>query len=120
MQPERRLRPAGGPAAPGSQRRAAWLAALAILVVAVTAAAGWQGDRRPAHAMSRVTPVPTAGSASGRAAIDEPSPIPPAASRLAGKCVARETLTVLKRSSSDEVFRKIVWGNVHERLRIPA
>jgi predicted TIM-barrel fold metal-dependent hydrolase len=44
----------------------------------------------------------------------------PAASRLAGKCVARETLTVLKRSSSDEVFRKIVWGNVHERLRIPA
>jgi hypothetical protein len=44
----------------------------------------------------------------------------PAAARLAGKCVARETLTVLKRSSSDEVFRKIVWGNVHKLLRIPA
>ena len=44
----------------------------------------------------------------------------PAAARLAGKCVARETLTVLKRSSSDDVFRKIVWGNVHKILRIPA
>jgi len=44
----------------------------------------------------------------------------PAAARLAGKCVARETLTVLKRSSSDEVFRKIVSGNIHKLLRIPA
>jgi predicted TIM-barrel fold metal-dependent hydrolase len=44
----------------------------------------------------------------------------PAAARLAGKCVARETLTVLKRSSSGEVFGKIVWGNVHKLLRIPA
>ena len=44
----------------------------------------------------------------------------PAAGRLAGKCVARETLSVLKRSSSDDVFRKIVWGNVHRRLRIAA
>jgi predicted TIM-barrel fold metal-dependent hydrolase len=44
----------------------------------------------------------------------------PAAARLAGKCVARETLTVLKGSASDDVFRKIVWGNVHRRLRIAA
>ena len=44
----------------------------------------------------------------------------PAAARLAGKCVARETLTVLKRSSSDEVFGKITWGNIHKLLRIPA
>ncbi len=42
----------------------------------------------------------------------------PAAARLAGKCVARETLTVLKRASSHEVFTKIVWGNVHTLLRI--
>src|SRR6187200_1326391 len=34
----------------------------------------------------------------------------PAASRLAGKCVARETLTVLKRSASSDVFQKLVWG----------
>ena len=44
----------------------------------------------------------------------------PAAARLAGKCVARETLTVLKRSASDAVFRKITWGNVHTLLKIPA
>ncbi len=44
----------------------------------------------------------------------------PAAARLAGKCVARETLSVLKRSSNPEIFQKIVWGNVHKLLRIPA
>jgi uncharacterized protein len=44
----------------------------------------------------------------------------PAAARLAGKCVARETLTVLKRSASDAVFRKITWDNVHQLLKIPA
>ena len=44
----------------------------------------------------------------------------PAASRLAGKCVARETLTVLKRSASPAIFRKITWDNVHKLLRIPA
>ncbi len=44
----------------------------------------------------------------------------PAAARLAGKCVARETLGVLKRSASSDVFQQIVWGNVHKLLRIPA
>jgi predicted TIM-barrel fold metal-dependent hydrolase len=44
----------------------------------------------------------------------------PAASRMAGKCVARETLGLLKRSTSPDVFQKIVWGNVHKLLRIPA
>ena len=44
----------------------------------------------------------------------------PAASRLAGKCVARETLTVLKRSASDAIFRKIAWGNAHKLLKIKA
>jgi predicted TIM-barrel fold metal-dependent hydrolase len=43
----------------------------------------------------------------------------PAAARLAGKCVARETLTVLKRSTSAEVFRKITWDNAHRLLKIP-
>ncbi|HEV7502684.1 MAG TPA: amidohydrolase family protein [Vicinamibacteria bacterium] len=43
----------------------------------------------------------------------------PAATRLAGKCVARETLSLLKRTASDDVFRKIVWGNAHRLLRIP-
>jgi uncharacterized protein len=44
----------------------------------------------------------------------------PAAARMAGKCVARETLSLLKRSTSPAVCRKIVWGNVHKLLRIPA
>ena len=44
----------------------------------------------------------------------------PAAARLAGKCVARETLTVLKRSTSPAIFRKVVWANAHRLLRIPA
>jgi predicted TIM-barrel fold metal-dependent hydrolase len=44
----------------------------------------------------------------------------PAAARMAGKCVARETLGLLKRSASDGVFRKVVWGNAHKLLRIPA
>jgi predicted TIM-barrel fold metal-dependent hydrolase len=44
----------------------------------------------------------------------------PAATRLAGKCVARETLTVLKASATPAIFRKIVWDNAHTLLKIPA
>jgi predicted TIM-barrel fold metal-dependent hydrolase len=43
----------------------------------------------------------------------------PAASRMAGKCVARETLTVLKRSTTPEVFRKLTWDNAHKLLTLP-
>jgi predicted TIM-barrel fold metal-dependent hydrolase len=35
----------------------------------------------------------------------------PEAARLAGKCVARETLGLLKQLASPEVFRKVVWEN---------
>jgi predicted TIM-barrel fold metal-dependent hydrolase len=42
----------------------------------------------------------------------------PAASRLAGKCVARETLTVLKRSTTPDVFRKLTWDNAHKLLTL--
>jgi predicted TIM-barrel fold metal-dependent hydrolase len=35
----------------------------------------------------------------------------PRASRLAGKCVARETLSLLQRSTTPAVFRKLAWGN---------
>jgi predicted TIM-barrel fold metal-dependent hydrolase len=42
----------------------------------------------------------------------------PAASRLAGKCVARETLAVLQRTTTSDVFRKITWGNAHRLLKI--
>jgi hypothetical protein len=44
----------------------------------------------------------------------------PAASRLSGKCVARETLTLLKKSAPADLFQKLVWGNVHKLLKIPA
>ena len=44
----------------------------------------------------------------------------PAAKRIAGRCVARETLGVVKRSASVDVFQKIVWGNAQKLLRIPA
>jgi len=44
----------------------------------------------------------------------------PAAARLAGKCVARETLMLLKRSTSPEIFGKITWDNAHSLLKIPA
>jgi predicted TIM-barrel fold metal-dependent hydrolase len=44
----------------------------------------------------------------------------PEAARLAGKCVARETLIVLKRSTSAEIFRTITWENAHTLLKIPA
>jgi predicted TIM-barrel fold metal-dependent hydrolase len=44
----------------------------------------------------------------------------PAAKRMVGKCVARETLSLLKRSASQDVFQKIVWGNAQKLLRIPA
>jgi uncharacterized protein len=44
----------------------------------------------------------------------------PAASRMAGKCVARETLGLLKRSVPPQVFQKLVWGNAHRLLKIPS
>lgn len=44
----------------------------------------------------------------------------PAATRMTGKCVARETLTLLKRSTTPAVFQKLVWGNAHKLLRIPS
>ncbi len=44
----------------------------------------------------------------------------PTAARMAGKCVARETLSLLKRTTTADVFQKIVWGNAHKLLRIPA
>jgi len=42
----------------------------------------------------------------------------PAASSLAGKCVARETLAVLKKSASPELFKKLTWENGHELFRL--
>jgi predicted TIM-barrel fold metal-dependent hydrolase len=38
--------------------------------------------------------------------------------RLAGKCIARETLTALKRLAQPEVFRKITWENGNRLLKL--
>ena len=43
----------------------------------------------------------------------------PAAPQMKGKCVARETLTLIERSASPHVFRKIVWENAQRLLRVP-
>jgi uncharacterized protein len=43
----------------------------------------------------------------------------PEAKRLQGKCVARETLTVLKSLAAPEVFRKITWTNGARLFRVP-
>ena len=44
----------------------------------------------------------------------------PEAARLAGKCVARETLTLLKGLTSPDVFRAITWENGVRLFKVPA
>jgi predicted TIM-barrel fold metal-dependent hydrolase len=44
----------------------------------------------------------------------------PGASRLAGKCVARETLGLLKKASSPAAFRKFTWENAHKTYKLKA
>jgi hypothetical protein len=39
---------------------------------------------------------------------------------MRGKCVARETLTLLSASTQPSVFRKLVWDNAHKVLKIKA
>jgi uncharacterized protein len=43
----------------------------------------------------------------------------PEASRLAGKCVARETLNLLQHLTSPEIFRRITWENGINLFKIP-
>jgi predicted TIM-barrel fold metal-dependent hydrolase len=43
----------------------------------------------------------------------------PEANRLAGKCVARETLSVLQRLASPEIFRQVTWGNGVKLFKVP-
>jgi predicted TIM-barrel fold metal-dependent hydrolase len=44
----------------------------------------------------------------------------PEAARLSGKCVARETLTVLKELADSKVFRKLVWENGSKMFQVKA
>jgi hypothetical protein len=42
----------------------------------------------------------------------------PAAARLAGKCVARETLTLLKKTVTPQMFKKLTWDNAHRVYKL--
>ena len=42
----------------------------------------------------------------------------PAAARMSGKCVARETLTLLRASTTLDVFRKLTWANGHRVFKL--
>jgi predicted TIM-barrel fold metal-dependent hydrolase len=62
--------------------------------------------------------TPAAGRQGGGAA---PAPVPGAPARpLAGKCVARETLTALRRLAPADVFTRITWQNGTKLLKIQA
>jgi predicted TIM-barrel fold metal-dependent hydrolase len=45
---------------------------------------------------------------------------PNVAAAIRGKCVARETLALLTRATTPEVFRKIAWTNGHRVIGLPA
>jgi predicted TIM-barrel fold metal-dependent hydrolase len=51
----------------------------------------------------------------GKGASQRPNP---ATNRLEGKCVARETLAVLKRAASPDAFRAMTWENAHRIYKI--
>lgn len=42
----------------------------------------------------------------------------PAAKRMAGRCVARATLTLLKNTVTPELFRKLTWDNAHRVYKL--
>jgi predicted TIM-barrel fold metal-dependent hydrolase len=44
----------------------------------------------------------------------------PGATRLAGKCVARETLTLLRNTLTPAGFRKVTWENAHRVYKLSA
>ena len=71
---------------------------------AASRAISWP-DTRTSCSSAATAAAPTAAALASAQANN------PAASRLAGKCVARETLALLKRSTSPEVFRMLTWTN---------
>jgi len=45
---------------------------------------------------------------------------PGVAPRMRGRCVARETLALLTRATTPDIFRKIAWTNGHHLIGLPA
>jgi uncharacterized protein len=60
------------------------------------------------------------GNGKGQPSATDPARDTPngVAARLTGKCVARDTLAIVQRSASAEVFRKIAWDNGTRLLKI--
>jgi len=60
------------------------------------------------------------GNGKGQPSATDPARDTPngVAARLTGKCLARDTLAIVQRSASAEVFRKIAWENGAKLLRI--
>ena len=60
------------------------------------------------------------GNGKGQPSATDPARDTPngVAARLTGKCVARDTLAIVQRSASAEVFRKIAWENGTKLLKI--
>jgi hypothetical protein len=42
----------------------------------------------------------------------------PEAARLSGKCVARETLGLLRKSATPEIFRQVTWENANRLFKL--
>ena len=95
MRPERLDRDARGQAARGRRSRAAWFA---VLVVAVTTAAGWHGLPRPGGAPLRA-PTQVAGSDADWVTADRLAPPPSVTSRLAAAAAAGPALSASARRS---------------------
>jgi hypothetical protein len=45
---------------------------------------------------------------------------PGVAARMRGRCVARETLALLSRATTPDIFRKIAWTNGHRLIGLAA
>ena len=91
MRPERLDRHARGQAARGRRSRAAWFA---VLVVAVTTAAGWHGLPRPGGTAPLMVPTQAAGSATEWVAADRLASRPSVTSRLAATAVDGPALSL--------------------------
>jgi hypothetical protein len=39
---------------------------------------------------------------------------------MRGKCIARENLALLTRTTTPEIFRKLAWSNAHRLIGLPA
>jgi L,D-transpeptidase catalytic domain len=99
------------------QRRTAWLAVAALLVVAITTTLGWRGNHHPGSAASTTAPVSATGhkagpaarpAAAGRMTTGRASLTAPSASQLAATSAARPLATPAARSLATPAARPVL------------